>query len=295
MVDGPSGAERQLKALKAAGTSAGAIFFAVGAKAFNAPEITALAVEKIKEKKNSEDVKNSDASTKFLALQTNCKETMEWMNMNAADYHDLSQAERVELIGYVFKARGDSGVTKHTTNSTAALQFLDALAPLELVNLLLDPPCLKGTGRVAKGMAEPALAELAPPPLPPSLLLMPPPSSGVLTGFEDLTLDMKGLVPLEKPPWMDECCLPDHETAGDMVGLKIIFKWPPRMGGWAMGEITSVADPQDKVEKERCNFKVFYASDGETANHRLMPDKYALSSKSPLQSWALLGQQVNGP
>jgi predicted acylesterase/phospholipase RssA len=57
MVDGPSGAERQLKALKAAGTSAGAIFFAVGAKAFNAPEITALAVEKIKEKKNSEDVK----------------------------------------------------------------------------------------------------------------------------------------------------------------------------------------------------------------------------------------------
>ena len=79
-----------------------------------------------------------------------------------------------------------------------------------------------------------------------------------------------------------------------MVGLKMIFKWPPRMGGWAMGEIMSVADPQDTVEKERCNFKVFYASDGEIANHRLMPDKYALSSKSPLQSWVLLGLVV-GP
>ena len=157
------------------------------------------------------------------------------MTMNEADDHDLSQAERVELICYVFKARGESGVTKHTTNSTASLQFLDALAPCELVNLLVDPPCLKGTGRVAKGMPDPALAELSPPPPPPSLLLMPPPSSGVLTGFEDLSLDMKGLVPLEKPPWMDACCLLDHETASDMVGLKMIFKWPPRMGAgpWA--------------------------------------------------------------
>ena len=160
MVDGPSDAERRLKALKAAGSSAGAIFFSVGAAAFNGPEITSVAVEKIQEKKKAEDIKNSDASAKFLALQAACKETMDSMTINAADYHDLSQAERVELICYVFKARGESGVTKHTTNSGASLQFLDALAPCELVNLLVDPPCLKGTGRVAKGMTEPRVGRV---------------------------------------------------------------------------------------------------------------------------------------
>ena len=262
----------------------------MGAKPFNAPEITNVALEKIKEKQEAELAKNSDASEKFLSLQSSCKETMDWMVENSADFADLTQGERVELISYIFKARGVSGVTKYTTNTTASLEFLDTLVPFELVNLLVDPPCLKGTGRVAKGM-EPALAALA---SPPPALLMPPPSSGTLSGFEDISVDTKGLTTLEKPPWMDECCLPGSELASDMVGLKILFKWPARLGGWAMGEITSAAEAEDIVGNERCNFKVFYESDGETADHRLMPDKYALSSKSPSQSWVLLGQVV-GP
>ena len=48
MVASPSQEEKNLRA---AGTSAGAIFFSVGAKAFNAPLITKLAMEKKEERR----------------------------------------------------------------------------------------------------------------------------------------------------------------------------------------------------------------------------------------------------
>ena len=62
MVASPSQAEKNLRA---AGTSAGAIFLSVGAKAFNAPLITHLALEKQQEKQREETEKNNRATNDF--------------------------------------------------------------------------------------------------------------------------------------------------------------------------------------------------------------------------------------
>lgn len=89
-------------------------------------------------------------------------------------------------------------------------------------------------------------------------------------------------------------CKEGTETAEEMVGLDLLFKWSAGQGGWARGRIVAVADEKDRVGGDKANFKVFYPSDEETACHRLMIRAYAVNEKSPTQSWVLLGQAV-GP
>ena len=136
LVDGPSRAEREWAALRAAGTVPGAIFHAVGAKAFNGPEVIAAAVARAKDKAAVEEAKNSEASGDFLTLQSQVNDIIGWMLDQKADYGDLSQAERRDVISYIFKAREETGFTKKTATAAASIDYLDSLAPGELDELV---------------------------------------------------------------------------------------------------------------------------------------------------------------
>ena len=72
--------------------------------------------------------------------------------------------------------------------------------------------------------------------------------------------------------------------------MYILYKWPPRLGGWAVGKIMSVQlDPKITVKKVQCNFTVFYECDQQSADHYLSLAMYASSAKAPSDSWVLLG------
>ena len=291
LVAGPSKAEAEWKALRAAGSIPGAIFHSVGAKAFNGPLITSAALERVKEKAAVEGAKNEQASGEFIALQSRVQDLLDWMVNEKADYGDFSQSERREIISYVFKARGQSGISKHTTNADASIDFLDSLDPGDLPHLLLDPPCLHGNGRVAKGMgAAPALLQLT---MVNAQPLEPTPPKTLLSDFGDLEgLETDGLSPMVMQPCVQAAVAPGAgEEAEQLVGKFILYKWPPRLGSWAVGKVMSVNnDPNVKVGQKVCNFRVYYASDKATADHCLEAGSYARNSKSPADSWVLLGQ-----
>ena len=188
----------------------------------------------------------------------------------------------------MFKARDEIGITKHTKNAEATTDFLDSLAPGELQKLLLDPPCLHGKGRVAQGMAATpplAVVEAAP------LALMPP--KVPISNFGNLKgLDTGGLSAMVMQPWVRAALAPGSEEADQLVGKAVLYKWPERLGSWAVGKITGVnKDPKVKVGAKVCNFRVHYASDETTAEHCLEASAYARDAKSPADSWVLLGQE----
>ena len=234
ITDGPGEAELRLKALHAAGCNPGKIWFAVGAKAFNAPLLTDVAAQIRTEAQEEEAKKNSGAASEFFNLQGKCSLIMEWLTKEEADFADLKQSERKELITYIFKARGDKGAAATSANVTSACEFLESLPSGEIPKLLSDPPCLKGEGRVAKGAAAAPVAQAAP-----VLALLPP--SDKLAGFEDLELDIGMLEPIKMPAWLHDACSPTmSETASKLVGMHILFKWPPRLGGWTMGTVVGM-------------------------------------------------------
>ena len=286
----PSNAEKRYKALKAAGSCPGAIFHSVGAKAFNAPEITNIALERRLEKEAVETAKNLTASSDFILLRTKCTELQQQMEEEDLDFTDLRQSERHSLISYVFKARAAQGMGKHTVSLEASVDFLTALGAGELAKLLEDPPCLKGEGRVAKGAsAVVVVAELAEG----QPLLMGPMETNQLAFGEVEGLELGGLVPVKMPPWLGGALELESQSAEDLVGNKILYKWPSRLGGWAVGTVTSVnKDKKKKIDEEVCNFLVYYSADDNTADHVLQPRGYARNMKSANDSWVLLGAEA---
>lgn len=289
-VAGPSSAEEQFKALKAAGTCPGAIFHSVGAKAFNAPEVTRAALERLAEKRSVDDAKTVKATSEFITLQTRVRDILEWKGEESLEWSDLTQAERRDLISYVCRARGTTGVTKLCANAATAIEFLESLPDGEIERLLADPPSLQGEGRIAKGMAaatEPALlVGEAVAPLP---QLLPP--SSLLTSFGDPGVEYpQGLFPIRQPPWLEAACEPVHESGQKLVGMHILYKWPPRLGGWLLGKVAAVnTDEKIVMEGGMCNFRVYYPGDKQTAEHRLTVQKYAGTKKAGLDSWVVLG------
>ena len=125
LVASPSKAEKEWKSLKAAGVCAGAIFHSVGAKAFNGPQITGVAMERMLEKKSIEEEKKSKATSGFTLLRTRVQGIMETMQEEETDYTDLTQTERCTIIKYIFQAQEWQGVTKHTLSADAANTFLE--------------------------------------------------------------------------------------------------------------------------------------------------------------------------
>jgi hypothetical protein len=287
LVDSPSQAELEFQALKKAGTIPGAIFHSVGAKPFNGPLIIKAALERAKEKAAKEGAKNDHASEEFLALQHQAQQLVNWMATEGASFDALTQSERRDLIAYVFKARDETGFTKKTTNASISIEFLESLVPGELDKLLADPPCLHGDGRVAKGLAN--LQQL-PIVVADPLALMTPKT--LLSNFGDIEVETGGLSPMVMPPWLQAALVPGSEEADQLVGKKLLYKWPLRLGSWTIGKIASTnKDPNVKVGEKICNFKVFYESDGATADHCLEARGYARNAKSPNDSWVLLGKE----
>ena len=286
----PSKAEKEWKSLKAAGTVAGAIFHAVGAKAFNAPEITAVALERQKEKQQAESDLNLKARSDFSMLRTKVQSIMETREEEQTDYKDMSQSERRDLISYIFRAQDEKGATKHTGSQTASVEYLDNWMYDEVNSLTKDPPCLSGKGRVAKGMSvHVTVAELAPSAVP----LLTGPSDTQLLAFGDLLdVDLGTLSPVKLPPWVEEALPIGSESAEQLVGKEILYRWPPRLGGWARGTVTAVnTDVKKKVGKEMCNFLVHYPVDDDTSEHLFHTRDYARNVKALSGSWVLLGPE----
>lgn len=78
--------------------------------------------------------------------------------------------------------------------------------------------------------------------------------------------------------------------AEPLVVRSILYRWPPRLGGWMVGNITAVnSDEKNTVKGKMCNFEVYYPQDKETAYHLLEVAGYALNSKAKIDSWVLLG------
>ena len=292
LVASPSKAEREWKCLKAAGVCAGAIFHSVGAKAFNGPQITGVAMERLLEKKSIEEEKNSKATSGFTLLRTRVQGIMETMQEEETDYTDLTQTERCTIIKYIFQAQElGQGVTKHTLTADAANEFLEQW-PCTAVNAAIaDPPCFKGKGRVAKGMSGTVIvAELAGLSAPP--LLMAPIGTPYLMFGAVEGLDMGDCRPLKCPAWVEPALALDSPSAAQLVGEEILYKWPPRLGGWARGTVLATNHDKTKmVGKEVCNYFVLYPVDGDTSMHFLNMREYAKNAKAVSGSWVLLGKE----
>ena len=80
-------------------------------------------------------------------------------------------------------------------------------------------------------------------------------------------------------------------VGSQLVGKSILFKWPPRLGGWLVGKIEEANSNlgQDNDEAFAYNFKVAYAGEDERASHMLSVESYAHVASAKTDSWVLLG------
>ena len=109
-------------------------------------------------------------------------------------------------------------------------------------------------------------------------------------GKHGCALPDDSLSPIAAPSWLDEALAVDSPTAEQLLGKYILYKWPPRLRGWAVGKVTAALnDASLQVKGKRCNFAVFYECDQQSADHTLSLCAYARSAKSPSDSWVLLG------
>ena len=101
---------------------------------------------------------------------------------------------------------------------------------------------------------------------------------------------MGELKPIPKPPWLQDAYKPGGDEASQLIGMSILYKWPLRVGGWTLGKVQSVnTDASIEINGIMCDFKVFYSTDGTTADHCLTVRKYASKSSAANDSWVLLG------
>ena len=136
---------------------------------------------------------------------------------------------------------------------------------------MVAPPCLKQDGRIAKGLEPtPVLALSAP-----SVLALMPPME-FQAGFKGVKVDLTlwGMQTVEAPPWLEAALILGSETASMLVDSYILFKWPAREGGWALGQVSCVAAQAEEVDGDKCNFAIYYAADDATAQHRLGMTEY---------------------
>lgn len=106
--------------------------------------------------------------------------------------------------------------------------------------------------------------------------------------------DIQALIDVQlfpiSPPSNLAAMLSLDKDAESLVGRSILYRWPPRLGGWMVGNITAVnLDEKNNVKGKMCNFEVYYQQDEETAYHLLEVAGYALNSKAKIDSWVLLG------
>jgi hypothetical protein len=150
--------------------------------------------------------------------------------------------------------------------------------------------CFKGKGRVAKRFVSTATVAETTPAAGPLLLMS---STPYLAFGEVEGLDLGDLRPVKCPSWVEEALAPDSPSADKLVGREILYKWPPRLGGWARGTVSATNHDKTKmVGKEVCNYLVLYPVGGDTSMHFLNMSEYAKNAKGVSGSWVLLSKEV---
>ena len=114
-----------------------------------------------------------------------------------------------------------------------------------------------------------------------------------LAGPQQLTLTIElppGLNLQTKPPdWLEACLADQSGTATQLVGYSIVYRWPPRLGGWLVGKVIEVnTDRSHTIKNHVANFVVYYEADKCNAHHHLALARYAQSSGAKMDSWVLL-------
>ena len=121
------------------------------------------------------------------------------------------------------------------------------------------------------------------------MLLTGPVDTAFLAFGEVVGVDLTdGLMPLKLPTWVEESLATDSSSADRFVGQHILYKWAPRLGGWARGKVVAInTDKAKKVGKEVCNFLVHYPVDDDTSEHLFTTSEYAATAKAVPGSWVL--------
>ena len=98
-----------------------------------------------------------------------------------------------------------------------------------------------------------------------------------------------GLSILRAPEWLAGAI--NSPVGSQLVGKSILYKWPPRLGGWLVGKIEEANSNkgQDNDETFAYNFKVAYEGEDERASHLLSVESYAKVASDKTDSWVLLG------
>ena len=154
---------------------------------------------------------------------------------------------------------------------------------------IAEPLCFKGKGRVAKSIITTAIIAETTPAAGPLLLMS---STPYLAFGEVEGLDLGDLRPVKCPAWVEDALAPDSPSVDKLVGRDILYKWPPRLGGWARGTVSVRNHDKTKmVGKEVCNYFVLYPVDGDTSMHFLNVSEYAKNAKGVSGSWVLLSKE----
>ena len=278
----PSDAETQWRAIKAAGSCAGAHWAAVGAKAFNAPEVLLPAMERVKEKMAVEHQRVVNKAEGFAALLSSAREIYDEMVEDEFEYAELSAGPMKTLVSYIFQARQQTGASKHTANRASCLAFLETVSMQDLGHLIENPPALPSGLTSGLPAIDVANAEAAEP-----LLMIAGPNMITLAIELPPALNLQS----DPPAWLEACLTDQSETASKLVGYFIAYKWPARLGGWLVGKISGVNQDRSITitdEKLVANFTAFYEADGASAHHHLSLARYAKSARAGVDSWVLL-------
>ena len=104
--------------------------------------------------------KMSQEEEEFSELRRVCNCILESMVSCSLSFKDVLEGDRRDLIRYVFKARGTTGVDKHImdqlSDSRNWVPFLESIGVAQLSLLLSDPPCLKTGTTPAIGVGTPS-------------------------------------------------------------------------------------------------------------------------------------------
>ena len=280
----PHDLEVQWNAIKAAGGCAGAHWAAVGARAFNAPEMVGPALERVKERIAEQQGRVEKKASSFNELRTRARELFTLMDDEGYDYDDLSAADLKTMVGYVFRAENKSGVGKVSGTKAACIEYLESLHDGHVEELVQRPPHLVPTTEVEPLLALPAPADTNDAvPLVVATLVDE-------SGFDSL-LDLVpgGFQIAPSPPeWLALELQQMPTSDSQLVGKYILYKWPLRVGSWMLGKVDINKNRKQRVGDIVCNYKAFYEADKEWAHRCLSLATYAKKSSSKVDSWVVL-------
>jgi len=131
----PSTHEQQYESLKA-NSSVGNMWLTVGAKPFNAPEVTAPAVARVLERQGEADAKRLKAADDYTEVLAEAREIERARGESNETYQQQTAKDLKVLVSFVLKARREKGVAEHSANKGTCLLFLARLQPGEMEELL---------------------------------------------------------------------------------------------------------------------------------------------------------------